>query len=311
MSRVYFRADVAGLERIPASGPVLLVGNHSGGVVIADTFVFAQAFYDHFGADRHFNQLAHDLVFKFPGRGHPRAAFRDRAGIPREHVARAARRQRAPTLVYPGGDEETFRPSWESGEVHLAHRTGFVRLALEHDVPIVPVVAVGGQETALFLGPDTRLAKALKLNRLARLKVLPLVIGPPFGITLLDFPGRIPLPSKITIRVMPPIDLRRSWALIPASKRVTGSSAAGCSKPSRGSTINAGFPWSADRETSQNWRVADRLDSTVDRELFARSEETGVEPQAARAAQVMTLRRNMRSPSPFTDHIARPADRRR
>lgn len=36
-----------------------------------------------------------------------------------------------------------------------------------------------------------------------------MAIGPPFGITLLDFPGRIPLPSKITIRVMPPIDLRR------------------------------------------------------------------------------------------------------
>ena len=49
----------------------------------------------------------------------------------------------------------------------------------------------------------------MQLNRLARLKVMPVVLGPPFGITLLDFPGRIPLPSKITIRVMPPIDLRQ------------------------------------------------------------------------------------------------------
>ena len=50
MSRLYFRADVRGLGHIPAEGPVLLVGNHSGGILIADTFVFAQAFYDHFGA---------------------------------------------------------------------------------------------------------------------------------------------------------------------------------------------------------------------------------------------------------------------
>lgn len=206
MSRVYFRADVAGLERIPESGPVLLIGNHSGGVVIADTFVFAQAFYDHFGADRHFNQLAHDLVLKVPG---PRTLVQRYGTVPAspENMSRALHDDAA-LLVYPGGDEDTFRPSWEEGEIHFAHRTGFISLALEHDVPIVPVVSVGGQETALFLGGGERLAEALRLDRLARLKVLPVAIGPPFGVTVLDFPGRIPLPSKITVRVMPPIDLR-------------------------------------------------------------------------------------------------------
>ena len=39
--------------------------------------------------------------------------------------------------------------------------------------------------------------------------MLPLAIGPPFGVTVLDLPGRIPLPSKITIRVLPPLDLRK------------------------------------------------------------------------------------------------------
>jgi hypothetical protein len=73
----------------------------------------------------------------------------------------------------------------------------------------VSVVALGGQETGLFLGRGRRIASALSLNRIARLKVVPPVLRPPFGITVLDFPGRIPLPSKITIRVMPPIDLRK------------------------------------------------------------------------------------------------------
>jgi hypothetical protein len=70
------------------------------------------------------------------------------------------------------------------------------------------VVAIGGQETGLFLGRGRRLASALQLNRMLRIKVLPLVIGPPFGANVVDLPGRIPLPSKITIRVLRPIDLR-------------------------------------------------------------------------------------------------------
>src|ERR1035441_3993231 len=49
MAAVVSGSDVRGLETIPPRGPVLLVGNHSGGTLIADTFIFAQAFYDHFG----------------------------------------------------------------------------------------------------------------------------------------------------------------------------------------------------------------------------------------------------------------------
>jgi hypothetical protein len=41
-----------------------------------------------------------------------------------------------------------------------------------------------------------------------RLKVLPPVLGPPFGATILDLPLRFPLPAKITITVGQPIDLR-------------------------------------------------------------------------------------------------------
>ncbi len=205
MSRLYFRADVRGLGHIPAEGPVLLVGNHSGGILIADTFVFAQAFYDHFGAQRRFYQLAHDLVFKTPG---ARALVQRYGTVPAspQNMARALERDAA-LLVYPGGDDETFRPSWESGTIDFAGRTGFIKLALEHDVPIVPVVSIGGQETGLFLGRGRGVARALSLDRL-RLKVLPAVVGPPFGVTVLDLPARVPLPSKISIRVLKPIDLR-------------------------------------------------------------------------------------------------------
>lgn len=207
-SELYFRADVSGLDRIPPEGPVLLVGNHSGGTMIADTFVFAQAFYDHFGPDRLFHQLAHDLVFKVPGL---RTMVQRYGTVPASPAnMRRALERGAALLVYPGGEEDSFRPSWETSEIDFAGRTGFVKLALEHGVPIVPVVALGGQETALFLGRGRRVARALSLNRLARLKVIPPVIGPPFGVTVLDFPGRIPLPAKIRVRVMPAIDLAKT-----------------------------------------------------------------------------------------------------
>jgi 1-acyl-sn-glycerol-3-phosphate acyltransferase len=204
MSRLYFRADVRGLGHIPAEGPVLLVGNHSGGIMIVDTFVFAQAFHDHFGAERPFYQLAHDLIFKTPG---VRELVRRGGTVPAspQNMARALEKDAA-LLVYPGGDDETFRPSWESSTVDFADRTGFIKLAIEHKVPIVPVVSIGGQETGLFLGRGRGVARSLGLNRL-RLKVLPAVVGPPFGITVLDLPLRVPLPAKISIRVLKPIDL--------------------------------------------------------------------------------------------------------
>lgn len=223
-SDVYHRAEVRDLRNIPKDGPVLLVGNHSGGTLISDTFVFAQAFYYHFGPLRRFHQLAHDLVFQVPG---VRATLSRYGTVPAspENMRRVLERDAA-LLVYPGGDHETYRPSWESAEIDFAGRTGFVKLAIEHDTPIVPVVAIGGQETALFLGQGHQIAKLLRLNSLFRLKVFPAQVGPPFGLTVLDLPGRIPLPAKITVRVLPKIDLKKRLGADPdveeAYELVTG-----------------------------------------------------------------------------------------
>src|SRR5205807_6423528 len=67
LSSLYFRADVRGLDNIPEEGPVLLVGNHSGGNMIVDTFVFSLAFNTRFGVERRFYQLAHNLVLLLSG----------------------------------------------------------------------------------------------------------------------------------------------------------------------------------------------------------------------------------------------------
>ena len=206
--RAYFRSEVEGMENIP-DGPSLLVGNHSGGTLIADTFAFTYEFYDHFGPDRRFHQLAHDVAARMPGVG---GMMRRYGVLAASHDnARRAFRADAPVLVYPGGDWETFRPTWHSDRIEFGGRKGFIKLALEENVPIVPVVAIGGQETALFVTRGRRLAKLTGLDRVARIKVLPVALAPPFGVTLLDLPTRIPLPAKIKVEVRPAIDLRERF----------------------------------------------------------------------------------------------------
>ena len=208
----YFRGEVTGLDNIPADGPSLLVGNHSGGTYIADTFVFATCFYEHFGPDRRFHQLAHDVAARMPILG----LIRRYGTLAASHEnAKKAFDLGAPVLVYPGGDWETFRPSWQGDRIDFAGRKGWIRLALEERVPIVPVVSVGGQETAFFLTRGERAAKATGLDKTARIKVMPVSIGPPFGINVLDLPGRFPLPAKITLEVLPPIDLEEEFGAEP------------------------------------------------------------------------------------------------
>src|SRR5436305_14254425 len=217
LASFYFRADVKGLENIPAEGPVLLVGNHSGGNLTPDTLVFTLAFNTYFGVERRFYQLAHNLVLAMPALASLRK-YGTVAASPEN--ANKALDSGAALLVYPGGDYEVHRPSWESARVDFNGRKGYIRLALEKNVPIVPIVALGGQETALFLSRGERLARLLRLDRLFRLKVLPISIAIPWGLNVGDMLGHIPLPAKISIRVLPPINVRQEFGPKPDLDKV-------------------------------------------------------------------------------------------
>ena len=202
----YHRPEVHGLEKIP-DGPCLIVGNHSGGTMIVDTFVFALEFYNHFGPDKRFHQLAHDVAARMPFTGIRRygvlAASHDNA--------RRAFAEGAPVLVYPGGDHESFRPTTHANRIEFGGRKGWVRLAREEGVPIVPLVSIGGQETAFFLTRGRRAAQKTGWADLTRIKVMPIVLGPPFGVTFMDLPGRLPLPAKLELQVQDPIDLTERY----------------------------------------------------------------------------------------------------
>jgi 1-acyl-sn-glycerol-3-phosphate acyltransferase len=202
---LWFRGEVRGLGNIPEEGPVLLVGNHSGGNLTPDTTVFTLAFHAYFGVERAFYQLAHNLVLSMPGLGFLRK-YGTVAASPEN--ADKALSSGAALLVYPGGDYEVHRPTWEGNRVDFGGRKGFIRLALKEDVPIVPVVSIGGQETALFLSRGEGLSRLLGLDRMFRLKVLPISIALPWGLNVGDMLGHIPLPSKIIVEALPPVHLR-------------------------------------------------------------------------------------------------------
>src|SRR3954449_11371500 len=212
LASFYFRAEVRGLHNIPADGPVLLVGNHSGGNMTPDTTVFTLAFNTYFGVERRFYQLAHNLVLAMPGL----SILRKFGTVAASHEnAHKALDSGAALLVYPGGDYEVHRPIWDGNKVNFNGRKGYIKLALEKDVPIVPVVAIGGQETSIFLSRGERLARLLGLDRAFRLKVLPISLALPWGLNVGDMLGHIPLPAKITVEVLPPIYPREQFGREP------------------------------------------------------------------------------------------------
>jgi len=210
VGKLWFRSEVTGMEKVPDGG-VLLVSNHSGGLLAYDVPLIAVAFADEFGPQRPLCTLAHDLITTTP-----LATVFKKYGFLRAHPkeAVAALEEGQATLVFPGGDWEVMRPVWESATIDFGGNKGYVRTAVEAGVPIVPIVSIGGQETQLFFTDGRRLARLTRLDKLFRFTRVPLGIGFPFGITP-GMPPNIPAPAKIVTRVLDPIDITAEFGADP------------------------------------------------------------------------------------------------
>jgi len=198
----YFTPEVRGLDRLPADGPALVVGNHSCLFYMPEVWTCGQAILSRRGIGPPTYLLAYDLLFAAPGIG----PFLRRLGaLPASTgEAQSALARGACVMVYPGGDLEACRPWTQRNQIDFCGRRGFVRLALRCGVPVVPVVAHGAHHAVVVLTRGDRLARAVGLRNL-RINVFPFLAGPPFGVTSILSPP-LPMPAQLTIEFLPALD---------------------------------------------------------------------------------------------------------
>lgn len=159
-----------GLENLPDHNRVLLVANHSG-LGVAECVTLIDAWITTFGDTRPLAAMAHAALFRLPGMGRALRGFgtveATRAG------AAWARTHDAPLLLFPGGDHESMRPIWKAREVDFNGRKGWIRLAREQGLTIVPLAITGSHLTLPNFG-GTKLLSWLTGSRLIGMRRGPL-----------------------------------------------------------------------------------------------------------------------------------------
>ena len=203
----YHRAEVRGMERVPR-GAALYVGNHSGGAMTIDSFLFGAAVYRAHGFDGLPFVLAHDFAMNAPGLHHVFSAL-GCVRASRDNARRLFAEGRK-VLVYPGGSEESMRPFRDRNKILFGGKRGYVRTALEHGVPIVPVVGQGSHGTLIILEDVKWMAHLLGMDRAWRLRSWSIAFSLPWGLTFFPPPLYLPLPAKIRMEVLEPIRFERS-----------------------------------------------------------------------------------------------------
>jgi 1-acyl-sn-glycerol-3-phosphate acyltransferase len=199
----WFRMEVEGWERLPEP-PALLVGIHSGAPFVWDAWTVGAQWWRRFGDERPLHGTAHDALMAAPLVG---AYFRRMGVLPAapDSIA-SALAEGHDVALWPGGERDSLRPWTRRDEATLAGRTGFVKLAVNSGVPIVPIATVGGADAMPVLISGRRLAKALQLDKLTRLKRFPIAAQAPWGIAPAVLP-EIPLPTRIRTAFQEPVEV--------------------------------------------------------------------------------------------------------
>jgi 1-acyl-sn-glycerol-3-phosphate acyltransferase len=199
----WFRMEMEGWEHIP-SPPALLIGIHSGAPFVWDAWTVGIQWWRRFGDERPIHGTAHDALMAAPAIG---SYFRKMGVLPAaQDSISGALAAGHDVALWPGGEIDSLRPWVKRDEAILAGRTGFVRMAIRAGVPIVPIATVGGPDSMPVLFSGRKLAKALQLDKIARLKMFPIALSVPWGVNLAMLP-ELPLPTKIRTAFQEPIEV--------------------------------------------------------------------------------------------------------
>ncbi|MES2613993.1 MAG: lysophospholipid acyltransferase family protein [Bdellovibrionota bacterium] len=189
----YWRVETYGISNIPSTGPVLLVGNHAGGLPYDATMLKIALQKEHH-AHRDVRFMVEDFLFHFPFLGSLMMRF---GGVraSQENAQKLIQNNHA-VIVFPEGVKGLGK--LYKDKYHLARfgRGGFIRLCLKTRAPLVPVAFIGSEEIHPMIARETFFSR---------------MAGVPYTPITWTFPtlgplGLVPLPSKWSIHILPPID---------------------------------------------------------------------------------------------------------
>ena len=186
----YFRVEATGLENIP-EGRALYIGNHGGQIPI-DAMMASLALFFESEPPR----IARGMVERWVPTVPFVSSLFTRVGaiIGDPNNCRDLLMHDQSVMVFPEGvrgSGKLFKDRYQLQRFG----TGFMRLALETNTPIVPVAVIGTEETYPSI---------MNLKKLAKLIGAPYFPVTPF-FPLLGPLGLVPLPSKVTVRFGKPI----------------------------------------------------------------------------------------------------------
>jgi 1-acyl-sn-glycerol-3-phosphate acyltransferase len=188
----YFRVRLLGVENVPDDGAALLVGNHSGGIPYDGAMMLHGIRRDH---PRH--RYVRPLIANFAFRSGWMANVVARVGCVRASMETALPMLARGDLVavFPEGLRGVGKLYRERYRLARFGRGGFVRLAREAQVPLLPVAVVGAEEIHPVIGKITRFAEPLGIPYIPITPTFPW-LGPL---------GLLPVPTKWTIQIGKPI----------------------------------------------------------------------------------------------------------
>jgi 1-acyl-sn-glycerol-3-phosphate acyltransferase len=183
--RYYFSVESHGIENVPRHGRVMLVGNHSGGVAIDGMMVIASQFFE-MEPPRLAQGMAEKFLNQMPFASQITSRLGHLTGLP-EHAERLLADERM-LMVFPEGARGTAKLYKERYSL-VGFGTGFMRLAMKMNTPIVPFAFLGGGEAV----PTISNAYALgKLLGVPYIPVTPWVVA-------------LPIPAKLEIYYSAPM----------------------------------------------------------------------------------------------------------
>jgi 1-acyl-sn-glycerol-3-phosphate acyltransferase len=193
--RYWFRAEVEGIENVPAEGGGLLVSNHSGALP-PDAAMIAKAIREEHPDPRQLYITVEHFFKGYPGF----SMLIPKIGCVAAHPANVHRLlfdERQLVLVFPEGRKGTEKLYKDRYRLRRFGRGGFVEAAMRAEAKLVPVCVVGAEESQPIF------AHAGALQRLTRLIYFPITptfpwLGP---LGMLAY-----LPAKFRLRFLEPID---------------------------------------------------------------------------------------------------------